>query len=270
MSHTQGSSCDTLQRVDTPIDTLTIDELARRAGTTTRNVRAHQTRGLLPPPRMVGRTGHYGPDHLVRLAYIDRLQQRGFSLAAIRDLLKGWDEGRSLTEVLGFEDALTAPWSDETPERFSRAQLLELFPEIANDPDLLARAITAGLLRPDPHDDDTFVAPSPRLVRVGADLASWGVPLAASIDESERLAADMAAIARRMVEMFETHVWEPFVAAGYPADRLSEVTAALQQVRSVTATAVLSVLARAMEEAVAISTAEQTARFFAPPPAKPS
>ena len=112
---------------------MTIDELARRAGTTTRNVRAHQTRGLLPPPRMVGRTGHYGSDHLVRLAYIDRLQQRGFSLAAIRDLLKGWDEGRSLTEVLGFEDALTAPWSDETPEHFSRAQLVELFPEIADD-----------------------------------------------------------------------------------------------------------------------------------------
>jgi hypothetical protein len=58
-------------------------------------------------------------------------------------------------------------------------------------------------------------------------------------------------------------VWEPFVAAGYPAERLPAVTAALQQVRPVTATAVLTVLARAMEDAVAVSTAEQTARFFA-------
>ncbi len=65
-----------------------------------------------------------------------------------------------------------------------------------------------------------------------------------------------------MVKMFETHIWEPFVAAGFPADRLATVTAALQQVRPVTATAVLAVLARAMEEAVAVSTAEQTARFF--------
>jgi len=242
---------------------MTIDELARRAGTTTRNVRAHQTRGLLPPPRMVGRVGHYGSDHLVRLAYIDRLQQRGFSLAAIRDLLTGWDQGRSLTEVLGFEDALTAPWSDEVPEFFTRDQLVELFPEIATDAGLLDRAVAAGILRPDADDHDgRFLAPSPRLVRTGADLVSWGVPLAAAIDESEQLAADLGAIARRMVKMFEAHVWEPFVAAGYPADRLAAVTAALQQVRPVTATAVLSVLAKAMEEAVAVSTAENTARFF--------
>jgi DNA-binding transcriptional MerR regulator len=218
---------------------------------------------------MVGRVGHYGSDHLVRLAYIDRLQQRGFSLAAIRDLLQGWDEGRSLTEVLGFEDALTAPWSDEVPERVSREQLVALFPEIAGDATLLDRAVAAGLLRPDPQDTDSFLAPSPRLVRAGADLASWGVPLAAAIEESEQLAADMVPIARRMVKLFETHVWEPFVAAGYPADRLPAVTAALQQVRPVTATAVLSVLARAMEEAVAVSTAEQTARFFSSPAISP-
>ncbi|MEA2971592.1 MAG: hypothetical protein QOG82_50 [Actinomycetota bacterium] len=244
---------------------MTIDELARRAGTTTRNVRAHQTRGLLPPPRMVGRVGHYDSDHLVRLAYIDRLQQRGFSLAAIRDLLKGWDEGRSLTEVLGFGDALTAPWSDEVPERYSREQLVGLFPEIEADPTLLERAVSAGLLRrdADTEGDGGYLAPSPRLVRTGADLASWGVPLAAAIDESVLLAADLATVSRRMVKMFETHIWEPFVAAGYPADRLGTVTAALQQVRPVTATAVLALLARAMEEAVAVSTAEQTARFFA-------
>jgi DNA-binding transcriptional MerR regulator len=243
------------------IATMTIDELARQAGTTTRNVRAHQTRGLLPPPRVVGRVGHYDGDHLVRLAYIDRLQQRGFSLAAIRDLLTGWDEGRSLTEVLGFEEALTAPWSDEVPERFSPGQLLEMFPEMADDPGLVERAVAGGIVVP---DGDGYIAPSPRLVRVGADLVSWGVPLSAAIEESVRLAADMGLIARRMVKMFEDHVWEPFAAAGFPADRLPAVTAALQKVRPVTATAVLSVLARAMESAVAASTAEQTARFFSP------
>ena len=242
-------------------ETMTIDELARRAGTTTRNVRAHQTRGILPPPQMAGRVGHYNAEHLVRLAYVDRLQQRGFSLAAIRELLDGWDEGRSLTEVLGFEEALTAPWNDEVPERFSREQLVERFPEIDEDPGLLERAVAAGIVVP---EGDEFVAPSPRLVQVGAELVAWGVPLVAAIDESAQLAADLGDVARRMVKMFENHVWEPFVAAGYPVDRLPAVTAALQQVRPITATAVLSVLARAMEQAVAASTAKQTARFFAP------
>ncbi len=244
-------------------DTMTIDELARRAGTTTRNVRAHQTRGLLPPPKVVGRVGHYDSQHLVRLAYIARLQARGFSLAAIRDLLTGWDEGRSLTEVLGFEDALTAPWSEEQPERFTRAQLAELFPAITHDPTLLDKAVAAGLLVP---EGDDYTAPSPRLLQVGADLASWGVPLAVAIDEAALLRSDLGVIARRMVKMFETYVWEPFVAAGFPAHRLSDVTAALRQVRPVTASAVLAVLARAMEEAAAVSTAEQTARFFSPSP----
>jgi DNA-binding transcriptional MerR regulator len=99
---------------------MTVDELARKAGTTTRNVRSYQTRGLLPPPEVIGRTGYYDESHLVRLGYIDRLQQRGFSLAAIRDLLAAWDEGRTLDDVLGFEEALNAPWSDEKPRQFTR------------------------------------------------------------------------------------------------------------------------------------------------------
>jgi hypothetical protein len=74
----------------------------------------------------------------------------------------------------------------------------------------------------------------------------------------------MRRIARRMVRMFETDVWEPFVAAGLPAERLPAVTGALQEVRATTASAVLTVLARAMEEAVAASTAKQVARLFPP------
>ena len=48
--------------------TLTIDELAARAGTTVRTVRFYSTKGLLPPP-VIGarRVGHYGPEHLSRL-----------------------------------------------------------------------------------------------------------------------------------------------------------------------------------------------------------
>ena len=61
----------------------TIDELARKAGTTTRNIRSYQTKGILPPPRMVGRVGYYSEGHLARLKYTAGLQERGFSLAAI-------------------------------------------------------------------------------------------------------------------------------------------------------------------------------------------
>lgn len=80
---------------------MTIDELARRARTTTRNVRALQTIGLVPPPVMSGRKGVYERGHLDRLRAVLRLQSDGFSLAAIGALLRAREEGLTLEDVLG-------------------------------------------------------------------------------------------------------------------------------------------------------------------------
>lgn len=238
---------------------ITIDELSRRSGVTSRNIRAYQTRGLLPPPRMEGRVGYYDDAHLERLRYVASLQDRGFSLAAIQCLLEAWEEGRGLTEVLGFEEVLTAPWTDEKPERVSLDRLLEMFPEAVEDPSLLERSLELGLLVP---AGDEFEAPSPRLLRVGAELVTAGIPLAAALDEYERLAADAARIAGRFVELFEAHVWEPFAAAGLPPDRLGQVTESLQRVRPLATTAMEATLAHAMERAVAASATRQMSRFL--------
>jgi DNA-binding transcriptional MerR regulator len=87
---------------------LTVDEVARRAGTTTRNVRALQTLGLLSRPRLSGRTGLYGQDHLDRLQAILRLQQTGFSLGAIGALFDAWERGLTLEDVLGVSRSSTS------------------------------------------------------------------------------------------------------------------------------------------------------------------
>lgn len=238
---------------------MTIDELARESGVTSRNIRAYQTRGLLPPPRMEGRVGYYDEGHLARLRYIAGLQERGFSLAAIQCLLDAWEEGRGLNEVLGFEDALTAPWIDDEPERIPIGRLMEMFPEGLTEPNLLTRSIELGLLR---VVEDELEAPSPILLRVGAELVAAGVPLAATLDEYERLVADADRIALRFVDLFESNVWEPFVAAGMPADQLGAVTEALQRVRPTASMAMDAALAHAMERAVAASSARQVARFL--------
>jgi DNA-binding transcriptional MerR regulator len=238
---------------------MTIDELARRSGVTSRNIRAYQTRGLLPPPRMEGRVGYYDGAHLSRLQYVASLQERGFSLAAIQCLLEAWEQGRGLTDVLGFEEALTAPWTDEKPERVPVARLLEMFPEAVDDLGLVTRAVELGLLVP---ADDEFEAPSPLLLRVGAELVAAGVPLAAALDEYERLAADATRIAGRFVALFEVNVWEPYVVAGMPPERLAAVTDALQRMRPTAGLAMEAALAHAMERAVAESTARQVARFL--------
>jgi DNA-binding transcriptional MerR regulator len=98
-----------------------IDDLARMAGTTVRNVRAYQDRGLLPPPRREGRVGWYAESHLARLRVIGELLARGYTLANIGELLAGWEEGRDLSQLLGLPAALVAPWFEE---RASIAALL--------------------------------------------------------------------------------------------------------------------------------------------------
>jgi DNA-binding transcriptional MerR regulator len=80
---------------------MPIDEFARQVNSSARNVRAYLERGLLPPPRMVARTGLYDARHVQRMAVIHRLQQSGFSLEGIRVLLQTQAAGGNLEDLLG-------------------------------------------------------------------------------------------------------------------------------------------------------------------------
>ena len=86
---------------------------------TVRNVRAHQSRGLLPPPEIRGRTGYYGPEHVDRLELIKDLQAEGFSLEVIRRILDR-APGATAAEVLDFTRAVAEPFGDEQPELVER------------------------------------------------------------------------------------------------------------------------------------------------------
>src|SRR5215471_11828039 len=82
---------------------LRIEDAARVAGLSTRNVRAYQSLGLLPPPSLDGRVGRYGPEHLARLNAVRRLQAQGFSLAGIRVLFDAQARGVTLAGLVGAE-----------------------------------------------------------------------------------------------------------------------------------------------------------------------
>ncbi|MEU3896647.1 MerR family transcriptional regulator [Streptomyces sp. NPDC045251] len=103
--------------------TLTIDELAARAGVTVRTVRFYGTKGLLPPP-VIGprRVGRYGGEHLARLALIEELQHQGMTLAAIERYLKQLPPDLSAHD-LALHRAVVASWAPETMERVTREEL---------------------------------------------------------------------------------------------------------------------------------------------------
>jgi DNA-binding transcriptional MerR regulator len=70
------------------VDTYTLEQLARATGMTVRNIRAYQTRGLIPRPTREGRRSIYGSEHLQRLRQIKAARAHGATLALIRSHLR--------------------------------------------------------------------------------------------------------------------------------------------------------------------------------------
>jgi DNA-binding transcriptional MerR regulator len=228
---------------------LRIDELAHRAGTTSRNIRAYQARGLLPPPQLEARTGYYDEEHLRRLEIIDELQRRGFSLEAIRHTLDAWSRGGDLSQLLGFRHVVSAPFTDEEPARFTMGELVERFPEATDDPGVVARAVELELL--EPTGDGAFEAPSPMLIEAGAELVRAGVPLTAVFDLVEAVRVDLADVARRFVELARDHIFGPLVEGeAVDEDDAAEALETLRTLRPIALEVVRPFLAQEMRRAI--------------------
>lgn len=218
--------------------------MARAAGTTVRNVRAYQDRGLLAPPRRQGRVALYDEGHLARLRLIGQLLDRGYPLGAIRELTEAWDGGRSLGSVLGLVTEMQGPWSDEVSAPISRPALLAMF---ALDDSRLAleEAVTFGLIEP---EGDGFRVPSPRLLKVGQELVSAGVPISDILAELQRLRADMEGIAARFVALAAGPVLDRYVEIFAGQELPAELSALIARLKPLAQIAVDVELARAMRE----------------------
>src|SRR6476661_946760 len=180
---------------------LTIDALARRTGMTVRNIRAHQSRGLLQPPDIEGRTGFYGAEHVARIELISEMQADGFNLAAIKRLL-GDSQGGSEREMLGFKRALMAPWENEEPDFITAEELakrLALDPENPN-PKLLTRAIKVGFLVD--LGEGRFEVPSPTLFRAAEELRALGIDTDTAMDVLEEIDRSARSVSRVFVKLF--------------------------------------------------------------------
>jgi DNA-binding transcriptional MerR regulator len=174
-------------------DELTVDALATRAGLPTRTIREYQTMGLLPPPERRGRVGIYRAAHVHRLELIGRLQDRGYSLAGIRDLLTSWHEGHELADVLGLEpDELVH--IDEPGAPATLEQLTRLLPKMV--PAHLDELLDLGLV--EPCGPDRYCVPSPSLLQLTADVLDAGyrphdvLRVLAAVQQAADVVADAA------------------------------------------------------------------------------
>lgn len=226
---------------------LTIDELARETGMTTRNIRAHQSRGLLPPPVVRSRTGYYGTEHIARIRLIQDMQAQGFNLKSIERLLEIGSAGGT-EQALEFERLLLQPFGSERPEVISAAELSETFGSPL-DRGLIAKAEAIGALRP--LEDGSWEAPSPTLLRASRELVGLGIPLEHALAVGESINEHTSAIAREFVRLFVKDVLDPARAGGESgAQALATAAAALEQLRPLASEAVLASFGQVMTAAV--------------------
>jgi DNA-binding transcriptional MerR regulator len=224
---------------------LTIDQLAQRTGMTVRNIRAHQSRGLLPPPEVRARTGYYGSDHVARIKLIQEMQAEGYNLKAIERLVQG--ATGAVEEALGFKRALLAPFGDEEPEYLTQDELDERF----NGPfeeKVLRKALKLELLRP--LGDGRFEVPSPTLLRAGEELVNLGVDITHVLAVAEQVMRHSRAVAQAFVRVFTDDVLGPLPPPGTD-DSSAEWTRlreALERLRPLASDALLAAFQQTMTD----------------------
>lgn len=167
--------------------TWRIDDLARTAGLTVDTVRYYQREGLLPPPRREGRHVLYGPEHLARLERVRELQEKRFSLAAIRSLLDA--DRPELAEIFGGSEA--AYTFDDLIERsgIDRA---------------LAEALGRAQVLRDPHDfgRDSYDHEDLDLCRAVAEVARLGLSPETIVELGRIYTEGVESMQRKVVELF--------------------------------------------------------------------
>ena len=149
---------------------MTISELAERTGMTVRNIRAHQTRGLLPPPVVRGRTGYYNEEHVARIELTREMQAEGLNLEAIRRMAESVNGAAE--EIVGFTRTLRAPFEEEAPEIVDLVELAELWKKEVEEGrgfEMLERGEKLGTIRSLP--DGKVEVISPRMMNAAAALA---------------------------------------------------------------------------------------------------
>jgi len=219
-----------------------IGELAREAGITVRTLRYYQERKLLPPPRREGRIGWYSQTHLNRLRVIGQLLDRGHTLGGISELLAAWEQGYDLADLLGFERAMTAPWSDDVPVPVTVADLSALFKGQLT-PEVLEEAVRLGYID---VDGDRVIHVSRRLLDTATVLAREGIPLPAILATGRELQSGLDKLASLVVELVITHVLDRSSGAPPPRE-VARLAEAIERLRPIARTVLEAEFGRAMD-----------------------
>jgi DNA-binding transcriptional MerR regulator len=222
-----------------------IDDLARLAGSTTRNVRVYRDRGLLPPPLRVGRIALYNDTHLTRLRLITSMLNRGYNIAHVREMLSAWEEGKNLGDVLGLESAIVGTWTTEKSQTMPLAEAQRLI----NDANAFERLVGLQVIR---VDGAQATITRPKLIEAFNEIRGYGVSMDKLIDLHEHVVPLVDQISELLVRAGAEHVADRIKPReALPADtEIAELITMLVRFRTQAVASVTATLASSIESTI--------------------
>jgi DNA-binding transcriptional MerR regulator len=222
-----------------------IDDLARLAGSTTRNVRVYRDRGLLPPPLRVGRIALYNDTHLTRLRLITSMLNRGYNIAHVREMLSAWEEGKNLGDVLGLESAIVGTWTTEKSQTMPLAEAQRLI----DDATAFERLVGLQVIH---VDGPQATITRPKLIEAINEIRGYGVSMDKLVDLHERIVPLVDQISEMLVRAGAEHVADRIKPReALPADtEIAELITMLVRFRSQAVASVTATLASSIESTI--------------------
>ncbi len=225
-----------------------IEELARLAGTTTRNIRVYRDRGLLHPPLRVGRIALFNDTHLTRLRLITSMLDRGYNIAHVHEMLSAWEQGKDIGDMLGLESAIAGSWATERPERMPEADARRLVDDDAS----FERMLGNGVIRRDDEDPDRVTVVRPKLIEIFNEIREYGVATDKLVDLHEQIAPLVDQISGLLVQAGVEHVVDRIKPGeSLPPDtEMAELITMLIRFRTQAVSAVTATLAFSIETTI--------------------
>ncbi len=224
-----------------------IDDLARLAGTTTRNIRVYRDRGLLHPPLRVGRIALFNDTHLTRLRMITSLLDRGYNLAHVHEMLSAWEQGKDVGDMLGLESAIAGSWATEKPARMSVSEARQLVDDDAG----FDRMVGLGVIKMEADGHDATIV-RPKLIEAFNEIRQYGVTIDKLIDLHEQITPLVDQISAILVKAGVEHIGDRLnPGQPLPPDtEVAELITMLVRFRTQALSAVTATLARSIEATV--------------------
>lgn len=229
-------------------DSFVIEELSRRTGLTVRSIRAYQSRKLLPPPEVRGRTGYYDERHVDRIELIKDLQSEGLKLDSIARMLD--NAGRSDADLLRFTRTVAGLFGDAPGAMATVEDLRQRFGVSAQEEKaVLARAEKLGIIRA--VGGEQYEVLSTRLLEAGEHAVhTLGLSAEEALRVVEKLRRHSDGVATAYLDLYVERVWAPFVDAGQPGEEWSGVQEALEMVRNLATEALVASFELVMSERI--------------------